>query len=252
MIVPYINLLITNLEVSKYELADLSKEEISRNVEVDEDNISELKDHILSSVKGYEDNVQEAVKNISKEHDKTELFVKGIRNEFLEGKIKTDDGGRYSKPSMKTVSLKSAIKRVGKEIGFDTYFTEYTNYGLYRISSGLGVTYDLALTVINEEKEYEDMLKTNRKSEVIMMLIALAKAQRHYRDLNDDYYKHYKEIRDFQKESGIWISTDIANRQDVSVKALDAFYKAFKEVEAKYAEILEITEGVKAFDTIDL
>jgi len=232
-----------DLSLEGYKLIGTTIRENAESLKFkDIDEIEQIDNRINEVIAQYDSETVDEIKSIKEERQKEAEFLKELKKEFENDKIKMEQAGLYTTASPKTVSLKSAIVRVGKRVGMNTSFVDYTNYGHYKLSSGVGRDYDIMLSAINEQDAYEKALQVNKIVEVVHKARVLALAQRQHRDTHDDYYVKYTEINKFQNSTSIVVSNDIFNNRDVDPEVLDRIYKAYSEIKEKYDDIVAITE----------
>lgn len=240
-----VNLKNVDLSLKEYQLIQLSKQDLIYSLEwYGMSELKQINERINDVLNQYDEKTVEEVENLGSKYQIREDFIKGLKLEFDNDKIKMNEGTLFDgEKSPKTVSLKSAIKRVGKKVDMNTSFVDYTNYGNYTLSNGIGNSYDISLTDVNNNEIYEEKLVTNRKVEIVNKVLELAKAQYTYRNTHDDYYIKYREINEFQGRTGIIISNDIFNNREVEENKLEGIYKAYKDVLEKYEEIKVIVQN---------
>ncbi|OEK58830.1 hypothetical protein [Staphylococcus equorum] len=233
-----------DLSLEGYELIGVTASEFAQALEEKTlEELNTINERIHAVVDEYDTETIKEVKDIETERSNNVFFLEGLKKEFDNDKIKMNEGSEYFDASPKTVSLKSAIVRVGKTVGKDTDFVNHTNNGHYRLTSRIGNSYDVTLSDVHNPEEYEKMLRNNKISEITLKVVELAKAQHKYRDTHDDYYIKYRTIQEFQSIGSFVISNDILNNREVEPEALDRMYEAYKEVKEKYEEIRAIIKN---------
>lgn len=232
-----------DLSLEGYELIGTTIQENSASLnDKDIDEIEKIDNRITEVIDQYDSETVDEVKSIEEERQKEAEFLKELKKEFENDKIKMEQEGLYTKASPKTVSLKSAIVRIGKRVDMNTSFVDYTNYGHYKLASGINSYFDIMLSEINEQDAYENALQINKIVEVAQKARVMEHAQRQHRNTHDDYYVKYTEIKKFQNSTNIVVSIDIFNNRDVEPEVLDRIYKAYSKVKEKYDDIVQIAD----------
>lgn len=201
---------------------------------------------VIDEYKAVDGNTYQEIKHYEILERKQHAFLESLRQAYLDGKIKTNssecDTGNVV---LEKKSFKSVIKYVGKKHDINLGFLKYEND--YYIKSFHGQEYELNLSHIVSDENYQDLLKRNHESYLLNLLRVYLLSQFYYRKKANKYSMMYKEISDFQKGSNFIVSDKILNNEELSQDELDDVYRVFKKVleSTLYAHSLSVSINKK-------
>lgn len=176
-----------DLKLESYDLVGTTLDENAEKLEVNNTKeLEKINNGINEVIAQYNDLTVEQVQDIESEFQIREKFIEGLKKAFENGEIQLKKENVFmgiTEEAPDTTSLESAIVRVGERVGLRTSnIINNAPYGNYELPSMLGMTYNVLLTNIHDEKEYERMLKNNKVVEITYKLRELAIAQELHRD----------------------------------------------------------------------
>lgn len=197
-------------------------------------------EEIKEAIKEYSPEIQERLSKLELAEKQVHALAEALHEDYKNGKIKKNPKA-FPKNAPYPSSLKASITRNGAELMESRTLRFSLDYTPYEIPVGYNraISFEgLAMHGMTENVE------VNLRRFIAEVILNDMRKERHaYAEKHDPKTRMIKEIRDFERESGLWLGNDIGNYG--SKVPLEV-------VEALHARLPEIKESWKALtNTID-
>lgn len=201
--------------------------------------IDQIQNQLNTHGANYPQTLQDDLHAIGDKYQNVMTLVKLVYDDIQSGDIKTEDDTIGTGVIFESDSFKRRFRHHALGLSLDANYINFQPYGKYHIEMAQA-SHDIHLNTLLEDGGYDQLKKEVEQTKRFEQLLKVMDYQRDYQQNHDESYRPYMEVKQFQHETGMILSSQIESGQRPNDEEMKRIYDKYQRIIPLQKQIQDI------------